>query len=55
MSRPFPAEEPGADFRTFAASLRGMYVALVQEGFSPNEALRILGQWLAAIQPGGKS
>lgn len=51
--RPFATEEPAADLRTFARSLRGMYVALVQEGFTPSEALVVIGQWLAALRPGG--
>lgn len=53
-NRPFPTQEPPAELRAFAASLRGMYVALVQEGFTAQEALVVIGQWLAAIQPGGQ-
>lgn len=43
---PFPTEEPPAELRTFARGVRGMYVALVQEGFTPEEALTLIGQSL---------
>ena len=35
--------EPTADLRLMANTLRQMYVALTLEGFTPNEALVIIG------------
>lgn len=46
-------EEASADMRTMARALRDMYVALVAEGFSPSEALAIIGHAIAG--GGGKS
>lgn len=40
--------EPTAVMRQFAGGLWQMYTALVDEGFSQQEALTILGQVLAA-------
>jgi hypothetical protein len=40
--------EPTADQRVMAATLRGIYLALMQEGFTEHEALTIIGQLLAA-------
>lgn len=40
--------EPAADMREAANGLRQMYIALVQEGFSDQQALVIIGQILAA-------
>jgi hypothetical protein len=40
-------EEPSADLRTFASAMRQMYIALVNEGFSPSEALAIVGHVIA--------
>lgn len=40
--------EPAADLRQFAGSMRQMYIALVQEGFSQKEALTIMGHVLVA-------
>ena len=47
MTRPFPTEEPAANQREFARVMRGMYVALQQEGFTVQEALVIIGHVLA--------
>jgi hypothetical protein len=44
--------EPSADLRQMAATLHGMYVALMQEGFTEREALVIIGQILAANAKG---
>lgn len=38
-----PAREPSAELRTAARQLREYYVALVREGFSESQALRIIG------------
>lgn len=38
--------EPSADLRQFASTLRQMYVALLAEGFTENEALAIIGHTL---------
>ncbi len=47
--------EPNADMRTFAANLRQMYVAMTNEGFTPNEALTVIGTVLSAsIFKGGQ-
>ena len=40
--------EPSADLRQLASILRQTYLALVQEGFTQQEALTIIGQILAA-------
>ncbi len=48
----FPEEElpvsngpmPSSDLRQFAYSLRQMYVALIQEGFTTNETFAIIGE-----------
>lgn len=46
--RKFPNEEPGADMRQAAKAMRGVFVALVHEGFTENQALVIVGQMLIA-------
>jgi hypothetical protein len=43
----FDGFEPPAETRVFAKMLRDMYVALQKEGFTQNEALRIIGQVIA--------
>lgn len=43
----FP-KEASADLRQFAAQFRAMYLALVEEGFSEQQALAIIGQVIAA-------
>jgi hypothetical protein len=40
--------EPSADLRTLANTLRQMYVALLAEDFTEQQALVILGQVLSA-------
>lgn len=40
--------EPSADTREAAHGVREMFVALVMEGFTENQALIIVGQILAA-------
>lgn len=45
MTTPF---EPSADMRAMAKTTRNMYMALVQEGFTKNEAMQILGSMLTA-------
>ena len=42
-----PNREPSAESRTAARQLREYYVALVREGFTETEALRIIGMILA--------
>lgn len=40
--------EPSADLRQAASAVRQVYVALVQEGFTEQQALIIVGTLLAA-------
>lgn len=40
--------EPTADARTFARSVRQLYVALRQEGFGESQAIQIIGIGIAA-------
>lgn len=40
--------EPNATNRAMAATLRELYLALIQEGFEKDEALTILGKMLEA-------
>ena len=40
--------EPAADLREMAAALYGMFVALVDQGFTEQQALVIIGQVIAA-------
>lgn len=48
--------EPSADMRAVARSNRELYVALVAEGFTPVQAMQIIGVVLAAsFQAGGGS
>lgn len=42
------SEEPSATTRAGAASIREMFVALVNEGFTESQALSLCGQMLAA-------
>ncbi len=44
--------EPSADMRYAAKALREMHIALVNEGFTEEQALAIVGQILAARMPG---
>ena len=44
----FENEEATAEMRLFAGNLRGMYVALMQAGFTEGEAFRILGEVIGA-------
>jgi hypothetical protein len=46
--------EPAADMRTAARQLREYYVALVREGFTESEALRIIGMVLAGFRDNGE-
>lgn len=50
----FPTE-PSAALREFASSMRQMFVALISEGFSEQQALVIIGQVLAASMGGDQS
>ena len=43
-----PKMEPAADLRQSANMMRQVYIALVDEGFSEQQALVILGQMLSA-------
>ena len=47
--------EPNADMRMLASTLRQMYLALTQEGFSTQEALVIIGQTIHAHSGGGNN
>lgn len=40
--------EPAAEMRAFAATLRQMFEALRQEGFTEQQALTIVGQVIAS-------
>jgi hypothetical protein len=46
--------EPSADQRTGAKQLRGMFLALVAEGFTEQQALAIIGQAMVANAMGGE-
>lgn len=48
-------EEASADMRQLARVYRDMYVALVAEGFSPPEALTIIGHTIGAMLKSGGS
>jgi len=41
-------EEPAAEHRAFAHVIRQQYLALIQEGFSEQQTLAIIGQMMAA-------
>lgn len=45
--------EPSADKRQAAHELREIYIALIAEGFTTQEALIIIGQILASGAGGG--
>ena len=45
--------EPSADMRQWAHIMREMYVALLAEGFSTEEAFGILGRVIASGMNGG--
>lgn len=48
--------EPTSDLREFAGLLFGMYTALVDQGFTVEQALLIIGKVIAAnMQQGGDS
>lgn len=44
-----PRVEPGADQRQAALSLRQLYVALVESGFTETQALTLVGEAVAAV------
>lgn len=44
----FPTEEPPANMRQMARTIRDMYVSLVNEGFTAAEALKLVGSVLQA-------
>lgn len=44
--------EPSADLRLMASAFMQMYVALTHEGFTENQALKIIGQVIAANSGG---
>lgn len=46
-----PEVEPSAEIRQLAKNLRQIYLALIREGFTPPEALAIIGH---AVQGGSK-
>lgn len=48
----FEDQEPNAELRSFASTMRGMYVALVKEGFGTDDALRIISEVIKASMPG---
>jgi hypothetical protein len=41
-------EEASADMRSMARMMRDMYVALIAEGFTDQQAVQLLGQTIAA-------
>jgi len=43
--------EPAADMRVYASTLRQMYLALVQEGFKPQEAMSIIAEVIRQSWP----
>ena len=43
--------EPAAAMRVAAATMREMFIALLNEGFTEDQALRIVGQILEASRP----
>lgn len=52
----FPLEEPPAEVRVGAKALRQMYVGLVNEGFTREEAMQIVGYaMLGMLHQGGGS
>lgn len=46
--------EARSDWRQFAALMYEMFIALIEEGFSEQQALIMLGQILAASTSGGQ-
>lgn len=44
--------EPSADLRTFANQMRQMFVALVAEGFTRDEALVVIGHVISSVTGG---
>lgn len=46
--------EPSADMRTAAHAMREMYVALVNEGFTTQEAMAMIGVAIATAMRGGQ-
>jgi len=44
--------EPNADARTFARTMRQLFVALMLEGFTEAQALQIIGMGIAASVSG---
>jgi hypothetical protein len=47
VNNPQPEREASADIRTATAQLRALYLELVRNGFSDDQALRIIGFMLA--------
>ena len=43
--------EPAAAMRVAAATVREMYIALIHEGFTEDQALRVVGHILEASKP----
>jgi hypothetical protein len=48
----FGGIEPSADMRTYARTLRQMFVALQLEGFTEQQTLRIIGLAISAVNGG---
>lgn len=46
--------EPSADLRQLASMLWQMFIALRAEGFSETQALKVIGEVLAASNGGGE-
>lgn len=46
--------EARSDFRQFAVTMHEMFIALIEAGFSEQQALIMLGQILAASTSGGE-
>lgn len=52
---PNNAREASADLRVFAKQAREMFLALVDEGFSEQQALVIIGQMMGAAIAGSQA
>ena len=51
---PSTPKEPAAEFRQFASVSYQMFLALIEEGFTEQQALVVIGQVIAAALGGEK-